>query len=318
VIEDEVVIGIIDQVSTTCPDEDMEATMLEDMQRAKTGNRKGSKNEVEQLSADQRTLTDFLTSSQNGSILEKEPAFLGTLKQERPKTHYIKDIKTRQSRTLPAPGAPSRPTHMQLMLYHVLLSALASNAVPAQKIFQRYRLKPDVQFSDKLIAQIANVNIVNWPAKDSSSPRADQDPLAELLQYSTLMSLWGLMVSEYALTFPTHLGQIPISPLLTAEFRTAAARVSLESEGGNSTTEAAGTIIGQRSFPFDSNIIERYIKDEMDWWKGKRETKGVDIEEAFKCRICEFADGCTWRATKIEEGLQKARLRKEGRKKSEV
>jgi exonuclease V len=56
----------------------------------------------------------------------------------------------------------------------------------------------------------------------------------------------------------------------------------------------------------------------MDWWKGKRETKGVDIEEAFKCRICEFADGCTWRATKIEEGLQKARLRKEGRKKSEV
>jgi exonuclease V len=207
---------------------------------------------------------------------------------------------------------------MQLMLYHVLLSALASNAVPEQRIFQRYRLKPDVQFSDKLIAQIANVNIANWPAKDSSSPRADQDPLAELLQYSTLKSLWDLMVSEYALTFPTHLGQVPISPLLTAEFRTAAARVTLGSEDGNNTTEAAGTIIGQRSFPFDAKVIEKYIKDEMDWWKGKRETKGVDIEEAFKCRICEFADGCTWRATKIEEGLQKARLRKEGRKKSEV
>ena len=291
---------------------------LKTCRERRLGSRKGSKNKVEQLPTDQRTLTDFLTSSQNGSVLEKNPAFLGTLQQERPKTHYIKDIKTRQSRTLPAPGSPSRPTHMQLMLYHVLLSALASNAVPAQKIFQRYRLKSDVQFSDKLIAQIANVNISNWPAKDSSSPRADQDPLAELLAHSTLTSLWRLMVSEYALTFPTHLGQVPISPLLTAEFRTAAARRSLESEDGNRTTEAAGTVIGQRSFPFDAGIIEKYINDEMAWWKGKRETKGVDIEEAFKCRICEFAEGCTWRATKIEEGLQKARLRKDGRKKSEV
>jgi exonuclease V len=82
--------------------------------------------------------------------------------------------------------------------------------------------------------------------------------------------------------------------------------------------EAAGTLIGRRSFPFDARIIEKYVRDEMAWWKGERETKGVDIEEAFKCRICEFAESCTWRATKIEEGLQKARMRKEGRKKSEV
>ena len=37
VIEEEVIIGIIDEISTKCPDENMEAAMLEDMQRAKAG-----------------------------------------------------------------------------------------------------------------------------------------------------------------------------------------------------------------------------------------------------------------------------------------
>lgn len=310
VIDGEVIIGIIDEISTTCPDENMEVALLEDMQGAKTDSKRGSKNKIERFGPDQRTLTDFLTNSQSGSVLENNPAFLGTLQQERPRTHYIKDIKTRQSRTLPAPGSPSRPTHMQLMLYHVLLSALASNSVPPEKIFQRYRLKPDVQFSDTLIAELSNLNIAN------AAPSQEQDPLAELLEHSTLKSLWSLLISEYALTFPTHLGQLSISPLLTAEFRTAAARQSLESEDG--VMEAAGTLIGQRSFPFDVRVIERYIADEMAWWKGQRQTKGVDIEDAFKCRICEFAEGCTWRATKIEGGLQKARLRKEGQKKSSI
>ena len=316
VVEDEVVIGIIDEISTICPDEAMEAAILEDLQRAKAG--KGSKSKADQLPADQRTLTDFLTSSQNGSILENNPAFLGTLQQERPKTHYIKDIKTRQSRTLPAPGSPSRPTHMQLMLYHILLSALASNAVSGAKVFNRYRLKPEDRFSDKFIAEIANLDIASmYPSRGDGPPQSQPtDPLTELLEHNNLSLLWNLLISEYALTFPTHLGQIAISPLLTAEFRTASARVSAEST--DATMEAAGTLIGRRSFPFDARIIEKYIKDEMAWWKGERETKGVDIEEAFKCRMCEFADGCTWRVTKIEEGLQKAKMRKEGRKKSEV
>ena len=318
VVEDEVIIGIIDEISTTCTDDAMEAAILEDLQRAKTGGTKGSKSKTDPLPADQRTLTDFLTNSQNGSILENNPAFLGTLQQERPKTYYIKDIKTRQSRTLPAPGSPSRPTHMQLMLYHILLSALASNAVSNAKIFSRYRLKPEERFSDKFIAEIANLDIASAYPSRGEGPAQSQptDPLTELLEHNNLTLLWDLLISEYALTFPTHLGQIAISPLLTAEFRTASAKVSLESEDG--AMEAAGTLIGRRSFPFDARIIEKYVKDEMAWWKGERETKGVDIEEAFKCRMCEFAEGCTWRATKIEEGLQKAKMRKEGRKKSEV
>lgn len=317
VLEGEVIIGIIDEISTTCSDENMEAAVLEDMQRAKTGDKRRSV-KSEQLPPDQKTLKDFLTGSQNGPVLESNPAFLGTLQQEGPLTYYIKDIKTRQSKTLPAPGSPSRPTHMQLMLYHLLLSSLASNQVRAEKIFDRYNLDAQTTFSDKFIAEIANLDIASYASTNEDgdvSPRTSQrqDPLTELLEHNTLSSLWSLLISESSLTLPINLSRSPISPLLTAEFRTAS-RKQVDEE----VFEAAGTLIGQRSFPFDAVTIDNYIKDEMSWWKGERETKGVEIEEAFKCRMCEFADGCTWRATKVEEGLRKAKLRGSGRKRSEV
>jgi len=51
------------------------------------------------------------------------------------------------------------------------------------------------------------------------------------------------------------------------------------------------------------------VDDEMNWWRGKREARGVDIQEAYKCGYCEFADECTWRKTKIEEATETHRTR---------
>ena len=39
----------------------------------------------------------------------------------------------------------------------------------------------------------------------------------------------------------------------------------------------------------------------LPYWKGERETIGVEIEEAWKCHRCEFADTCFWRMKKDEE-----------------
>ncbi len=309
VIDGEVVIGIIDEISTICPDEQMEATLLEALQNPPQKDGKARK-KSEQLAPDQRTLKDFLTGSQSGSLLENNSAFLGTLQSSQPRTYYLKDIKTRQSRTLPAPGASSRPTHMQLMLYHRLLTALASNTVEADTIFIRYGLDPHAQFSDKFIAEIANLNM---PPSQTNDPEGSQaeDPLTVLLAHNTLTSLWSLMISELQTTFfpsrtPAASGNI--SPLLTAEFRTGSAR---KNRGGEET-EQAGALLGQRCFPFEAAVIDAYVTSEMAWWKGQRPTVGVEVEEAFKCRICEFSEVCTWRATKVEEGVERARLRREG------
>lgn len=301
VVEGEVVNGIIDQITTECPDETMEAQMMEEAENAKTGANRGKKRKPQP--SDQRTLTDYLTSSQTASTLGQEGGaygWLGTV-HEKPKTIYLVDVKTRQSKSLPPQGSQTRPTHYQLMMYHRLFTALATNSVPAERIFQRYNVNADVSFSDAFIAQMStfDVGFDNGLAEDEwAPPEASQDSITELLAHNSLVSLWSLMVTEFQKAIPAN----AISSLLTAEYR----------------APASGNLVGKRSFVFDAESLDAYVKDELKWWRGERDTKGVEVEEAFKCQICEFAEGCTWRNTKVEEGLQKVKLRKEKRQKSDV
>jgi len=58
---------------------------------------------------------------------------------------------------------------------------------------------------------------------------------------------------------------------------------------------------------FDGNELDAYIEHEFQWWKGERKPQGVVVEEAFKCKTCEFAEGCEWRIRKVDEAKENAR-----------
>ncbi|KAL4223897.1 Mitochondrial 5'-3' exonuclease and sliding exonuclease [Mactra antiquata] len=60
-------------------------------------------------------------------------------------------------------------------------------------------------------------------------------------------------------------------------------------------------IIGKHSVTYDEDRLHHMFNDYIKFWKGKREVRGVDIEEAFKCQSCDFADICEWRKRKAEE-----------------
>ncbi|KAF1830755.1 hypothetical protein BDW02DRAFT_558284 [Decorospora gaudefroyi] len=193
---------------------------------------------------------------------------------------YIADVKTRSARSLPT-GASLRPTWMQLMLYRKLLESLSLNTVDAETVLARYDLQPLEPFTNIFMLAIDAIG-----------------PHKEAANYPNLLSLWSLLVTEMQATFPTT----SLSPILRAEFRFA----------------RTGDVIGSELTVYDTEIIDKYIAEEMAWWKGKREAKGVNVEEAFKCRICDFADECSWRRTKVEEAVEKSRLRRETKDKSAV
>ncbi|OQO11335.1 hypothetical protein B0A48_05591 [Cryoendolithus antarcticus] len=302
-VEDELVNGIVDEVGTTCPDEELEEKMLI-----------AGKTKTKPLEANQQTLSSFLTSSQNGATPGGDSSWLGTLHPP-PKTFYITDVKTRQSTALPGTGSPSKPVHIQLMLYHRLLTSLSRNEIPAADVFARYRLNSEAMFSDSFIAEISQLDF-NMPDNVSSADEGEplfessQDSMSELLAHNSLTSLWGSMIQEFARTIPhpsTNSQPSPISPLMAAEYR----------------LRSTGALIGKRSFKYESDVIEPYLEDAMHWWRGERPTRGVEIEDAFKCRMCDFAEGCSWRKGRVDKGIERTRLRREslakaGRKKSEV
>ena len=193
---------------------------------------------------------------------------------------YIADVKTRGVRTKPT-GASLRPTWMQLMLYRKLLESLSLNIVDAEIVFARYGLQPLEPFTDIFLQEIGDIG-----------------PENEAADFPNLLSLWSLLITEMQLIIPPS----RLSSVLRAEFRYA----------------KTGDVIGNELTVYEPDIIENYIKDKMAWWKGAREAKGVEVEEAFKCRICDFAEGCTWRQKKVDEAVEKSRLRHTGREKSAV
>lgn len=193
---------------------------------------------------------------------------------------YIADVKTRGVRTKPA-GASLPPTWMQLMLYRKLLESLSLNTVDAETVFARYDLQPLHPFTDNFLQAIGDIG-----------------PEDEAASFPNLLSLWSLLITEMRVTVPPS----SLSPILRAEFR----------------YSKTGDLIGSELTVYDKNIIDKYIAEEMAWWKGTREAKGVEIEEAFKCRICDFAENCTWRQRKVDDAVEKSRLRRIEREKSAV
>lgn len=300
-VEGEVMIGIIDEVTETCPDEELEHTILEKTESSKAGKK-------EKKDAGQRSMMDFLPPPSSAVSI--------TSTHGKPRMIYLTDIKTRNTPNVPRP-AQMKQTQMQLMMYRRLLLDLAANTVDPQIIFERYDVDPNKPFSDTFIASMGSIDFSSQPSSTNRSDEANdandefftpqssqqqQDPLEEVLAHTTLTSLWAHMIAEFARTISVNISSSNVSHLLTAEFR----------------KSDTGRVIGTRSFEYDGKALDPYVQDVMKWWRGEREPRGVEIEDAVKCRWCEFAEGCEWRKGKVEEMLEKGRLKNAERMRSRV
>jgi len=286
VIDGQVVNGVIDELSYICPDRELEEEIT-----ARSAHGKGGKKAI---AADQTTITDFMKSSGGANLRNSVIRDIHSITKPTSKI-YLTDVKTRGTNSIPK-GASFRPTLMQLMLYRHLLANLASNKVDSSVLFNRYELNSSATFTDGFLAQVGSLNEVFYdaptePENSQDVPDSSQDSMQLLLDNNSLAQLWTLMIHEFQRTMPQ--GARSIGEVLKAEYR----------------DQIDGSILGIKTFMYDDGVLQAYIADEMRWWTGQREAQGVAIEEAYKCRICEFAEGCTWRKEKMEEATQAHRTR---------
>jgi exonuclease V len=254
-VDGQVVAGIIDELSIECPDPELQRKMEE----------KGLADVP--LPKPRMTITEFFAHRSAQQKAKEQAA------QEAPARIYITDTKTRQTATLPG-AASLRPANIQLMLYHRLLTQLSTRQVPSAPIFAKYKLQPLAPFSEVFLTEMEAVEY-NISAAQTAHFSSASSVQCELADHPNLELLWSLMIDEFSITFPPG----SLSPLLHVSFR----------------SQANGDLLGGRSFVHNENDLDSWLKDEMDWWKGVRPARGVSVYEAFKCRACEFADGCEWR-----------------------
>lgn len=63
--------------------------------------------------------------------------------------------------------------------------------------------------------------------------------------------------------------------------------------------------ICHHTMEYSDTELECTLKDYFQFWRGGRVVKGVDIEDAWKCQMCDFASVCDWRQRKAEEYSKK-------------
>jgi exonuclease V len=273
--------GVIDSVSYDNPNPDFQEELS---------------SQESQVDHEQSRLTDFFPPREDKSKRRKQVKA------------YIADVKTRGS-VRPVTNVLLRPAKIQLLLYYRFLADMAAGRLDFFKLFRRYGLDADDTFSDAFIAQIgslhddifvdASMSIDENPQSSgqaldggpnsswSTEPESSQDG-PDLLRYKTLRELVPLVQQELELTFPE--GEDSLGHILRVQY----------------VHRNDGKQINVHDFPVSKQALENFLGDYMPWWKGEREAQGVSIEEAFKCRTCEFASDCTWRQEIDEEMVRKA------------
>ncbi|PYH48340.1 exonuclease V [Aspergillus saccharolyticus JOP 1030-1] len=245
---------------------------------------------------------------------------------------YLTDVKTRGSASVPTVKSSSfRPTQLQLQLYYHMLNRLVtSDDVTIDLLAARYNLDAQRPFTDAFIHEVGGLNDQYFDAlsnqefdpdfiltqedaenasssskSPSSAPTASQDFTSILTSHNNLTSLWTLMKESLRLTFlPPSQPSISVAPSIPSEFQPALLEpyptllsplLTAKYISSKPTTDVERRILGSRSFLFDPTSMNSYVADQMEWWRGARSPRGVEVMDAWKCRICEFRDECSWR-----------------------
>lgn len=322
----ELVNGIIDELSYDCPNPKYEESL------------KAKGVPTVELPEYQTSITEYLLTEPG-----KDGSSTGeTTGMENEKWIYLTDVKTRATPTLPT-GSSIRPTIVQLHLYHHMLENFVQGNFSLEKLAQRYKLDVNETFSDSFLAQLGNLNqeIFSESSQGSMEEQvqaatvaSSQDSMDILLQHNNLSTLWKYMMTQFKNTFlldempaaerlsgsfPPPASQqstsdLPLpppqptrlSPLLTASYMSSNYKHTLG-------TSSAKHLLGHKSFQFNSQFLHAYLSEALAWWRGQRDANGVRLEEAWKCRSCDFKNECAWILERDQQAFDEAMERKKMR-----
>ncbi|KAH7312432.1 exonuclease V a 5' deoxyribonuclease-domain-containing protein [Stachybotrys elegans] len=278
-VDDQLVNGVIDGLTHENPNPEFEAELIR-----------------ESLQGDSRQsrLTDYFPSQRTSQSSCSAPKV------------YLSDTKTRGTMR-PVSAAQLRPSKIQLLLYHRFLTEMAAGRLDLFRVFRRYGLDPDEPFSDAFLAQMASLHdevFVDAPTSPERPPVrstsaesvghaagsswSSSASESDLIRYRTLREMASLVEEELARTFPD--AEDSLGHILRLQY--------VHREDGRE--------LDVHDFPVSKQALKEYLDKHMRWWRGERQADGVDIEEAFKCQICEFAPECSWRQGFDQQNRQKA------------
>ena len=192
----------------------------------------------------------------------------------------ILDYKTRRTNSLPS-DAQKQGHALQLMLYKCMLDNLTCGVTKMSQLAQHKSLNFSRELSEGVLKHITRCGLQKLFMTQSNvtkDTRTTNDSL-------------GLTESGICVTFGALAGVIseliaglnlPLVSTLTVQY----------------IYQKTHEVIGVEVVEHDETWARKMLQSSLNFWLGRRDAHGVDLEDLWKCDSCQFRDVCVWKKQK--------------------
>ncbi|KAK9390647.1 exonuclease V [Lipomyces mesembrius] len=217
---------------------------------------------------------------------EDDEAFINSLELKRRKIR-IADSKTRYIRQLPH-ESQQRSTYYQLLIYHRLLTDLTKGNFDFSRMMAVLMLDADAELSDIFKREIQENEYVTATLSaeilEEGNHRSDEYH-ASLLSLRTLREVWDALRLKFLEFADETSDQMSVVYYWQDD----------------------GQVFAGIDYTYREEDLQEFVASSLSYWRGERDPKGVEVEDAYKCRSCPYAEQCLWRLEKIRESTERNR-----------
>ena len=198
----------------------------------------------------------------------------------------VLDFKTRRTNIMPS-EAQKRGHALQLMLYKCMLDSLTSGITKMNLLAEHLNLNFKRELTEGVLEHISRYGMQALFTESKVTVSAN---VGDNIQSSP--------VAEEGGGFRVTLGELAgkISELIVGLNLPLVSSLMVQYVYQQTHEE-----IGMEVIEYDEPWARKAYKDSLDFWLGKREPQGVDLEDLWKCESCQFKDICVWRRQKTLE-----------------
>lgn len=189
----------------------------------------------------------------------------------------ILDYKTRRTNTMPS-AAQKQGHSLQLMLYKCMLDNLTCGMTKMNLLAKHLNLN----FSRELTAGVLE-HITHCGLRGLFNAKPDVTSEMSSKSYGTdavLKVTFGELADKISQLI-VGLG-LPVVSSLMIQY----------------TYQGTHEEIGMEVVQHNEAWTKKAFENSLDFWLGKREARGVDLEDLWKCNSCQFKEVCVWRRQK--------------------
>ena len=192
----------------------------------------------------------------------------------------ILDYKTRRTNTMPS-EAQKRGHALQLMLYKCMLDNLTCGITKMNLLAEHLNLNFKRELTEDVLKHISRYGLQGLFSRSEMTTNIDEtNPIAEEGGFKVTLGELAGKISELIIGL-----DLPLVSCLMVQY----------------VYQQTHEEIGMEVVKYDEPWARKVFENSLDFWLGKREPRGVDLEELWKCNSCQFKDVCVWRRQKTLE-----------------